>query len=167
MQSNIYDIDLLKLSAWLTPGKVRQPRVLNWIKSLLQPFLYLYVEFVKYRKAKLYQLSITPQVCYLQKLLNDRFDYTSRRILLVDSIDKDPVYIYRRAELKPRYIYRKTENRPKFIYSNSESGLIRDDFIIQIPVALFLAGLNTRELTSLVNVYKLAGTKFKIQFIGR
>jgi hypothetical protein len=106
-------------------------------------------------------------VCYLTRLLNDRYDYTRRRITVVDSIDKDPVYIYRRDELKPRYIFKKTENRPKFIYTYGESGLIRDDFIIKIPVALFLAGLNTRELSSLVNVYKLAGTKFRIQFLGR
>jgi hypothetical protein len=167
MQGRIYDININKLAAWLTPGKVKQPRVLNWIRSLLYPFNLLYISFLKYRKDKLYQLSITPQVCYLTRLLNDRYDYTRRRITVVDSIDKDPVYIYRRDELKPRYIFKKTENRPKFIYTYGESGLIRDDFIIKIPVALFLAGLNTRELSSLVNVYKLAGTKFRIQFLGR
>lgn len=167
MQNRIYDIDIFKMAGWLTPGRIKQPRLLNWIRSLLYPFTLLYISFLKYRKDKLYQLSITPQVCYLTKLLNDRYDYTRRRITVVDSVDKDPVYIYRNDELKPKYIFKKVENRPKYIYTNGESGLIRDDFIIKMPVALFLAGLNTRELISLVNVYKLGGTKFKLQFLGR
>ena len=113
-----------------------------------------------YRTAKLYHLLITPQKCYLEKLLNDRYDFTLRRIYIDDGIDKTPPYLYQHAELKPKYIRQASEATPVWFYTSGESGSYRDDFIIYAPLALTFADL---EMSSLVKVYKLAGTKFKIQ----
>ena len=119
---------------------------------------------MQFRKAKLYQLLITPQVCYLEKMLNDRFDFTNRGIFIDDAKDKAPLYIFRRDELKPKYIYRRIENKPVYIYTRGESGTIKDDFIVFVPIQL---RVNRPEMISLIKQYKLAGTKFKIQTFGR
>lgn len=99
---------------------------------------------------------------YLEKLLNDRYDFTLRRIYIDDGVDKPPFYIFQPAELKPKYIRQRSENVPKRIYTGGESGSLTDDFIVFTPAGLVF---ETPEMTSLVKAYKLAGTKFKIQTI--
>jgi len=105
-------------------------------------------------------MSVTPQVCFLEKLLNDRYDYTNRGIYIIDGKDFAPLYIYRRDELKPVYISKRAENKPKYIYTRGESGVIKDDFIVMVPMPVVF---DMAEMASLIRVYKLAGTKFKIQ----
>ncbi|MBS0647401.1 MAG: hypothetical protein JSR97_12550 [Verrucomicrobia bacterium] len=92
--------------------------------------------------------------------MNDRYDSTLRRIYIDDGQEKPPFYIFQRPELKPKFIYKNTENRPKYIYTSGESGNLTDDFVIYVPMGL---AFEEPEMVSLVKVYKLAGTKFKIQ----
>lgn len=156
----IYIINYYKLVTWLTPNRLKHQRLIGWVKSLIYPFSLLYNAFRNFRKAKLYQLMITPQKCYLERLLNDRYDYTLRRIYIDDGVDKNPYYIYRSDELKPRYLRTHAEAAPKYIYTSGESGILRDDFTVFVPVVILF---EIAEMISLVKVYKLAGIKFKIQ----
>lgn len=158
--SNIYDIVYTKINQWLTPPEQQQPKTLALLNAFVRPVLVKYQNFLLYRKAKLYELYITPQKCYLERLLNDRYDNVLRRIYIDDGVDKDPRYIYQVAELKPMFVYTKAEGQPQFIYTLGESGQFTNDFVIFCPQAL---AFEDAEMTSLVKVYKLAGTKFKIQ----
>lgn len=160
MGSKIYDIDYTKLVGWNTAKDLRKPRLLRYLAVLVGPVNFIYLAVRRFRKAVLYALAITPQKCYLEKLLNDRYDYTLRRIYIDDSADKPPFYIFQEAELKPKYIYRRSENKPRFIYTSGESGDYKDDFIVFVPLDI---AFELNEMISLVKVYKLAGTKFKIQ----
>jgi hypothetical protein len=154
MSERIYDIDYNKLTGWLTPEPLRQNRLLRFLSLLVSPVVFIYQQFLMYRKAKIYQLMITPQKCYLERLLNDRYDFTQRRIYIEDGIDYPPTYIYQDAELKPIYL------GTTAIYTSGESGDLQDDFVIYVPYDI---GLESAEMISLVRAYKLAGTKFKIQ----
>lgn len=158
MSNKIYDIDYNKLVIWLLPNEVRQPRIVNWFQTLIRPVVTLYQDFKLFREAKLYQLTITPQVCYLEKLLNDRYDFIQRRIVIEDSVDKDLSYVYLEAELKPMYL------GSKFIYTNGETGILSNDFIIKVPLDLKLT-FEEPEMLSLVKAYKLAGMVAKIQYV--
>lgn len=154
MSNNIYDIDFGKVVRWNLRRKKRKPRILALLNAMAKPIVLLYQDFLKYRKAKLYQLMITPQKCWLERLLNDRYDFTQRRIYIDDGVDYPPVYIYQHDELKPIYLGTKT------IYTSGESGDLKDDFVIYVPIDLVF---EDAEMTGLVKAYKLAGTKFKIQ----
>lgn len=151
---SIYDIDFSKVVRWNLRRKKRKPRILALLNSMAKPVVLLYQDFLKYRKAKLYQLMITPQKCWLERLLNDRYDFTQRRIYIDDGVDHPPTYIYQDAELKPLYL------GTKIIYTGGESGDLKDDFIVFVPMDLIF---EEQEMMSLVKAYKLAGTKFKIQ----
>lgn len=151
---SIYDIDFSRVVRWNLRRKKRKPRILALLNAGAKPVILLYQDFLKYRKAKLYQLMITPQKCWLERLLNDRYDFTLRRIYIDDGADHPPVYIYQDAELKPLYLGSAT------IYTSGESGALKDDFIVFAPMDLVF---EEAEMISLVKVYKLAGTKFKIQ----
>src|SRR4051812_23650373 len=111
MNSKIYNIIYSKLTHWLTPGMLRKPSMLAWLNVCIAPVLFIYNNLLRFRKLKLYQLSITPQVCYLEKLLNDQYDYFSRGIYIVDAEDKDPIYIFQEIEDKPVYIFTEAENQ--------------------------------------------------------
>lgn len=156
----IYRIDFKKLLFWITPDELKKPRVGVFLQAMGYPFKLLYNAFMLFRKQMLYRLKITPQVCYLEMLLNDRFDFTSRRIYIDDGLDKPPFYIYTNPELKPKYIRKRSEQVTNWIYTSGESGNLRDDFIIYVPAGLVFDQL---EMISLVKDFKLAGTKFKIQ----
>ena len=132
----------------------------SWIAIIKSPVILLYQDFLRFRNAKNYELKITPQVCYMQKLLNDRFDFINRRIIIVDGLDKPPTFIYKVAEIKPVFIYLNSQSLPHFIYTSGESSDIHDDFIIQIPMVI---NFDAAEMISLTKVFKLAGAKFKIQ----
>jgi len=154
LSNSIYDIDFLKAVRYNIRRKYRRPRILALLNAMAKPVVLIYQDFIRYRTAKLYQLMITPQKCWLERLLNDRYDYTSRRIYIDDGIDFPPTYIYQDAELKPIYLGTKS------IYTSGESGDLKDDFVIYVPNDIVF---ENAEMTSLVKVYKLAGTKFKIQ----
>lgn len=160
MNVKIYHIEYNKIKSWLVPGRIFRGRLLAYLSIVISTVVFLYQDVLRFRKRKLYELMITPQVCYLERLLNDRFDFTQRRIRIVDGIDKPPFYIYQQAELKPKYIKQTTENAPRIIYTSGESAALQDDFIIKVPGAIVF---EEAEMRSLVKAYKLAGIKFKIQ----
>ena len=161
MNPNLYNIDYPELTKAATPAYIRKPRLQAFLQVLISGVVVLYQDLLRLRTQKLYELMITPQVCYLERLLNDRFDYTLRRIQIVDGSDKPPYYIYQNPELKPKYIRNHAEGASlQYIYTSGESSNVQDDFIVLVPTALVFG---EEEMRSLVKAYKLAGTKFKIQ----
>ncbi|HYH14171.1 MAG TPA: hypothetical protein VD794_03060 [Flavisolibacter sp.] len=162
MNPKIYDIDYNKLTQWMIPSRIRKGRIVAFVQILIYGVSFLYQDLLRFRKQKLYELTITPQVCYLERLLNDRFDFIQRRIRIVDSLDKPPYYIYQKDELKPKYIYLRAEGKPAYIYTSGESSLLQDDFVVLVPAGLIF---EEAEMRSLVRVFKLAGKRFKIQSV--
>lgn len=127
---------------------------------MVYPVVQLYNLFLLYRTAVIYDLMITPQVCYLEALLNDRYDYTDRRIYIDDVIEQAPLYIYADAETHPIDLYTDSEALPVDLYTEGEGGDYADDFVIMVPAALVFSRI---EMTSLVMLKRLPGMKFKIQ----
>ena len=154
MFNNVFDIDFGKLLRWMIPMRTRMARLLAFLSALSDNLNIIYQQFRYNREANLYKLSITPQVCYLEKLLNDRYDYSQRLIYIDNAIDRPVTYIYMEDELKPVYLGK------IWIYTGGETSQMADDFIIFVPMSIVF---ENAEMTSLVKSYKLAGTQFKIQ----
>lgn len=159
MNSKIYNIIYSKLVQWLTPAMLRRPFLLAWINVCVSPVSYVYNNLLRFRTLKLYQLSITPQVCYLQKLLNDQYDYISRGIRIIDALDADPLYIFLTLENKPVGLFTSVEGRPVALFSSGEASDLKDDFIVIVP---FSVTFNSEEMSSLIKTYKLGSKQFKI-----
>jgi hypothetical protein len=153
--NKIFDINYNTLVRWLVPVPLRKPVMLAWLQALVWPVVQLYQAFRKNRAANLYRLAITPQVCYLEKMLNDRFDPQERRIRIDDTLDKPPVYLYIDAENKPVYLGSKP------LYRDTEFGLGLDDFLVMVPNGLVF---EMAELRGLVMIYKLASMRFSVQY---
>jgi hypothetical protein len=160
MNSNIFNIDYNRLVRWLIPPALRQENTIAWLRALVKPSVIVYHSFRRYRRQKLYELMITGQVCYLERLLNDKYDYTLRRIRIVDSVDRSPVVFYQEDEQKPVVFYQEGEGPEVVFYTEGEAGNLRDDFIIEVPLSIVFI---TNEMIELVKIFKLAGTIFSIQ----
>jgi hypothetical protein len=156
----VYIIDYAKLVLWLLPGYLRQTKTIAWLNVAVSPVVYLYQQFVLFRKNKLYEISITPQVCRLETLLNDKFDFTQRRIYIDDAPERGPEYFYKEPELQPVFLYRESEALPVYFHTESEGAEYGDDFIVYVPLTLVF---DNAEMRSLVKKFKLPGMKFKIQ----
>lgn len=157
----VYDILFSKLGKWILPKYLRTKANCGaFVNICISYFNIVYQDLLRFRKQKLYELSITPQKPYLEMLLNDKYDFTLRRIYIEDGIDKPAPYIYQRAEVKPMYIRKRSEAMPKTIYTRGESGDLKDDFVVFVPMDVVF---EFEEMGSLIKIYKLAGVKFKIQ----
>jgi hypothetical protein len=158
--SKLFEVDLPKLVRLLVPPRMRKMKHVAWLQALTNPVNYLYQQFRRNRDANLYRLYITPQVVYMEKLLNDRYDISGRRIRIKDALVYDAEYLYQEQELKPVYIYKEEENKPVYLFTDDEIGSDSVDFFVLVPSDLTF---NENEMTALIDNYKLAGKRYKIQ----
>lgn len=162
MNANIFSIDYKKLVRLLLPIRLRKAIVLAFLGAFIWCLQLIYNVFNLNRGANLYRLKITPQVVYLEKLLNDRYDIGQRRIVIDDTITHDALYIYQKEEAKPLSIFLKSENKPVFLYRSEETDLNPVDFTISVPMDI---QFQEAELRALVDSYKLAGKTYLIKII--
>ncbi len=158
--SKPFDVDFPKLVRVLLPPRLRNVKHVAWLQALTNPVNYLYQQFRRNRDTNLYRLSITPQVVYMEKLLNDRYDIAGRRISIKDAVVSTAQNIYQEQELKPVYIYLEEEIKPVHLFTDAEIGSGSADFFVLVPADL---NYNENEMTALIDNYKLAGKRYKIQ----
>ena len=95
-------------------------------------------------------------------MLNDRYDFTQRRIVISDSEWHLPWYLYQDDEEKPEYLFTEGENQPVILYTDNEAGEVKDDFVVLVPSDI---SFNMDEMSSLIDADKLFGTHYKIVLI--
>lgn len=155
-----YNVVWYRLAVWLVPKGLRKPLYLLLLKSIMWPLIVLHDVFMRYRSAKLYQVTITGQVCYLKRLLNDKYDSSARRIHIGDATWYLPWFLFQAAEAKPRYLKKAGEGAPDYLRRDGEAGGTKDDFVIMVPASI---GFYDAEMISLIDSYKLFGTRYTIQ----
>jgi len=81
---------------------------LNWIHALVKPIKNINVEFGQVRQAYINKVAYNGQRMNLEKILNDKFDSSLRRIFITDSFHFNNHYLYKKVESKPpRYLHKK------------------------------------------------------------
>lgn len=79
-----FKIDYSRLTMLLLPSFLRSSRILLLVRAAVQGVSSLYGIFTVNRNANIYRLSNNSQVCYLEKVLNDAYDKTNRKIHIDD-----------------------------------------------------------------------------------
>lgn len=150
-----YDLDYKRFGILNLTTFLRKPIVVNWVQVLLTPIASLHYAWKQKRLFDWYKLNHTGQVCMLRKVLNDTLDVSERRIYINEGNSFARKYIYTRAENKPVFLGK------MHIYQNSEYTNTGVDFIVFAPIEI----INTRihELQALIDFYKLASKRYKIQ----
>lgn len=138
------------LQAW--PSILRMPKISSFLSLISDEITDINNIFLVNRNHNLQQIKHNSQTCFIRKVLNDTFDY-QRRIKIVDSVLKQPKYIYTEVEKKPKFL------GEIIIYSEEETEGFEVDFTVVIPGELRNYII---EIRSIINFYKLASKRFKI-----
>lgn len=149
-----FNLNINRLTELLTPTFLRKEKFLAWLRVLHFPLIEIVDKFNFNRNENLYNLAHNGQVCYLRGALNDRFDPSGRRIKIADGNRYQRQYIYTRGEQKPKYLGK------IYLYDRADYGDTGVDFIVLIPRGLIY---NEYEMKALVDFYKLASKRYKIQ----
>lgn len=169
--SQIFNLNIRKLSILLTPTFLRKERFLAWLYCLVYPLEFVYEAFLKRRTEDIYKLEHTAQVFSLEKVLNDAFDIAERRIRIGDVERKEPFYIFSEAENTPAFIYQEQENKePIYLYSEGVSVKGGYDFMVYLPLEIWnaektevsIGEYRFYAIEALLDFYKLGGKKYKI-----
>lgn len=161
----VFEIDINRLAVQLLPTRWRQSKMIAWVKSLVAPIMSLHYQFQQKRAEDLYKLAHNGQVCYLRKVLNDKFDPIERRIQITGGNRYEPQYIYTEAEQQPVHLgtmYLRDES----VYE--DTGV---DFLVLMPFDVWniqkteirIGEYRFYEVEAIVNFYRLASKRYKIQ----
>ncbi len=109
-----------------------------------------------------YRIKITPQVVYLEKLLNDRFDPELKRIRIVKGVAYEAIPLYLKDEIKPQKFYKKEEGIPQVLYTKEETLNFEVDFIVQVPIDV---PFDMNELRAYLDLDVLPSKTYKVQVL--
>jgi hypothetical protein len=157
---NIYNLDPERFAHMMVPVKWRLKGLMAWIKALSATWADLWNRFQLFRTQVKYNLLITPQVCFLERALNDKYDPVQRRIFIADGSENDPVFLYMRAELKPVNLFKRSEDLPVYMVKRTETAVFGVDFTVNVPLAIVF---DQNEMRTYVSIYKLATKNFSIE----
>jgi len=141
----------------LLPTFLRKRVMIDFLTVMVSPINKLYNQWYQLRLYNLYKIAHTGQVCYLRKVLNDRFDQSLKRIYIGDGAKYKRDFIYMPVEQKPQYLGK------IYLHPASDYDDTGVDFIVYVPSELL--DDNNYELIALVNYYKEGVKRFKIEEI--
>lgn len=157
---NVFILQLYKLAVWMIPKDQRTAKYSVLVKAVVFPLIAVHSLFMLFRSAKNYQLGISGQKVKLERMLNDKYDSSVRRIYIDDAVWHLPWFLYLEAENKPEYLFLESEGQPVPLYTDGEAGTALNDFVVWVPVQVVF---DTAEMRSLIDSYRLYGTKYTIQ----
>lgn len=160
ISDNTYSVNWNKLISWLTPSVLFKPKIFALLKSIVAPISLLQGEFIGYRYQVNYELSITGQVCRLEKLLNDRYDPVDRRIYISNGNPSPKKFAFKQNEFVPQPVYTEPENVGYFIFQEGEITQQTYHFNVNVPVGL---AFDENEFKSVLNAFKMPAKKYTIE----
>ncbi|MFV0397931.1 MAG: hypothetical protein ACK5JU_07935 [Bacteroidales bacterium] len=162
---NYYNINYSLLVMLLTPTILRSPIVTTLLTSLAKPLDQLNDQFNGYTQG--IETSINAQVCYMQAIINDEFDFIQRRVKIRTSDINTESYLSW-VEIQDKPIMLSAEESEEFTpYIICRDGLIgvnNPDFDIVFPIGYTLSTAEMRKLRLLINKNKLASKKYRIVY---
>lgn len=178
--TNFFNIDFKRLVLMLLPTFLRKPLLYSLIKSAVAPMVTLYDQFLRSRSDSLYRLRITPQVCYLRRMLNDNFDPDLRGIRITDGNPSNWIFAYPESRFnatqgkQPLWASPANAKQPGLLIFTSDTGLrvvprqgdvgaSGLDFNVMVPARL-RGVTDEKKMASLVNYYKLASKRYAISY---
>lgn len=151
-------IDYRRLAMHLLPERIMQPKLIAILSSIMSQIALLHTLFISFRNDTDYKINHNSQVCYLQAVLNDNFDYINRRIYITDAdVEQWTQFLWKESEDKPIMLGTFLLNRESFIGADSI------DFVVHIPVIMTLSADDLNRMNSLIRYFKLSSKRYTIQ----
>lgn len=158
----IFQTDIVKLAQMLIPPRLRLIDLVEWAKAVVTPLVAEKAEFDVYREETQYWLGITPQVCYLEKALNDKFDTAQRRIRIVNTAGLDVQLIHSDEANKPVMLHTDEADSPNIIHDNSAYATAGVDFNVLVPLLNYYSSSQIFHMRAILDRFKLPDKQYKI-----
>lgn len=149
-----FNIDFYKYVLVMLPTFLRKQKMVLYLIYLILPVAILHNDFLRNRKNNLKKLTYNGQVCYLRAALNDKYDRTFRRIVIVDVPKKLNDFIYTKQENRDVYL------GTMFIEQDFVYNPIDVDFLVKVPSDVLIDYENY--IKSTVDLYLSAGKNYRI-----
>lgn len=157
----IFQSSITKLVQLLLPPRLRSATLKAFARAAVIPIEQIRTDLLKKREDVTYWLGITPQVCYLEKALNDTFDTEQRRIVIENTSGNDIQLIHRAAAEKPVFIGREDSGQSLIIHTSGNYGGSVVDFNVNLN-DVSLTESEYQYLKYIVEANKLADKNFQI-----
>ena len=148
-------VSLYNIAQMFTPHKKRKLWFLSWLNVMVSYLQWIIGELDALWQSSRIEATMTPQILYLERLLNARYSRNPWDILIDDGYALGP-WVYLPGETATPQFY--TDQEDSFLWSEQDS--IDVDFVVEVP------GVLEEEIPYIgatVQKYKLAGKHFVIQ----
>jgi len=165
MMKDYYKISLEHFAALITPIVLRKTLYLAFAGSMIKPAMDIHRAFIDW--AELVEDRQTGQVCVLEKMLNDRYDYSQRRIYIAASpFDQDYCLLWKEAQNHPMMIWKESSTDPDaeahLLERNGMLGTVSPDFDVVFPALYVMSESEKAEIKQFLNSNKLASKKYRL-----
>jgi hypothetical protein len=161
--SKVFDINYKRLVLLLLPTFLRKEVLVAFLRAMTSPVEADYNLFLAHRKNNLYRLRMNGQVCYLRKVLNDAFPDAHGAIRIEDGTTVGHwLYAYD-GDNNPYINYLPITDEGTVFYDKSTILEGVSGFTVVAPHAIYSVN-NDARLRSLLNIYKLLGKSYTINY---
>lgn len=141
------------------PPILRKPTSLAFLEAVAEPFETLQSNLYGNHEHTKELLKFNGQVCYLEHVLNDNFDFSSRQIYIGDGNVNPLTYVFDESEPNEDLIlFNQSEGgTPPYLYNLSEIA-IEVDFIVFYPGSIVPFDENL--MRSIIDRYRCASKRY-------
>lgn len=156
-----YNTNYSLLISLLLPIIFRKNILTTLLRSMINPLELnndLFTAFVQSLDVSSYS-----QICYLEAMINDEFDFIDRRIEVRNNEYDFDALINWRKETDKRIVIPLADSKQRVLFSaKGHIGTNENDFEIVFPLGWTLSKSETGKLKQMVNMYKLSSKKYII-----
>lgn len=162
MNRNYYNISFPRLVLLLLPTMLRQNLIVAFVMTLVRPLTLIHSKFDAYRLQV--DTSVNSQVCYLEYLLNDTYDYYDRRIIIRDApINYEDFFLFD-SEIGKAVLLPDAGAGASLWVDSDKLGTTNLDFEVVFPKGYSFVDSEIKALRQLINNNKLASKKYNIVY---
>lgn len=156
-----YNINYSLLVLLLTPTLLRNDLIRLLLLALIKPLNELQNDFVRFDESL--QTKNNAQICYMQAMINDMFDFYDRRIKVRNNeFDFSSLLTWKITTTKRTMVGTRESGNEYLRNAKGQIGANVPDFEIVFPAGFTLSQDEQRNLRLLINRNKLATKKYII-----
>jgi hypothetical protein len=155
-----YKVNYSVFALLLTPLVLRGQLFITMLSACLRPLELLHEQFSGYMSSISYRANA--KVCYLQGLLNDEFDFYSRRIIVrTVPLETESYLLWCEAADKPVML---SNSEAILLNRDDQLGSNNEDFEVVLPRLWTMSAAEETRIKQIINSNKLASKKSKIVY---
>lgn len=162
----MYNFNIQRLVELLLSPRLIVSEIYYFIISILDAVRILVDDMNAFIADIMSRLSYNGQVCHLERLLNDKFDSTNRGIYITDAFNIPHLIAYQQQDVLRRIIISDAGSFDDYkiiARARLQIGNGFNKFIVNVPNDPAIVA-RENELIATVKLFKLAGTRFIIQY---